>query len=130
MDNNAFKLPWELILLLCVITLAQALGQYLLRLYKDYPTLWWLPFCCWICYGLITYLLLISYNYTTMGKAEVFWDSLSSVLIPIIGIYAFNNKLSLVNWIGIILTVIGGYMVTIQANNSISKIDINKDNPT
>ena len=107
---NMFKkidIQWELILLLSVITLSEALGQYLLRLSKSYPVLWWLPFCTWILYGLCTYLLLQTYQYTTMGKAEVYWDALSAIIVPIIGIYAFNNKLSIINWIGIILVCTG-----------------------
>ena len=113
------NLPWELILLLSVITLSEALGQYLLRLSKTYPKLWWLPFCTWALYGLCTYLLLQTYQYTTMGKAEVYWDALSAIIVPIIGIYAFNNKLTIINWIGIGLVCIGTLMLAFKPNTPI-----------
>lgn len=113
------NLPWELIILISVITLSEALGQYLLRLYKTFPDLWWLPFITWILYGLCTYLLLETYTYTTMGKAEVYWDALSAIIVPIIGIYAFNNEINLINWIGILLVCIGTLFLTIQESKPI-----------
>jgi multidrug transporter EmrE-like cation transporter len=113
------NLPWELIILISVITLSEALGQYLLRLYKSFPHLWWLPYITWFLYGLCTYLLLQTYTYTTMGKAEVYWDALSAIIVPLIGIYAFNNPINLINWIGIALVCIGTLFLTIQESKPI-----------
>ena len=122
-DKSKFKLPLELILLISVITLSEALGQYLLRLSRNYPRYWWLPFCTWGLYGVCTYLLLQTYQYTTMGKAEVYWDALSAIIVPLIGIYAFNNKLSLANWIGIGLVCIGTILLVIKEKSPTIKIE-------
>jgi multidrug transporter EmrE-like cation transporter len=110
--NFTSPIPWELILLISAITVSEALGQYLLRLSKDYPSFWWLPYVTWLLYGVCTFLLLKTYEFTTIGKAEVYWDALSAIIVPIIGIYAFNNKLSFLNWVGIILVIIGTFLLS------------------
>jgi len=107
-------LPWELILLICAITISEALGQYLLRLSKTYPVFWYFPYICWGLYGICTWLLLKTYEFTTIGKAEVYWDALSAILVPLIGIYAFNNQLSLYNWIGIIFVIVGTFLLSFK----------------
>jgi len=69
-----------------------------------------------ICYLVIIWglylLLLKTYEFTTIGKAEVYWDALSAIIVPIIGIYAFNNQLSFLNWVGIILVIIGTFLLS------------------
>lgn len=104
---------YQLPILILIITLSEALGQYLLRLYaqKNNTKYWYLPFFTWIFYAICTVLLLETYKYTTMGKAEVYWDALSAVIVPIIGILAFKEKLNFTNWFGIFLIVIGTLLV-------------------
>ena len=100
----------QLILLIIVITLSEALGQYLLRLGKQTNREYFAIFT-WLLYGVCTYLLLKTYNYTTMGKAEVYWDALSAIIVPLIGVYAFNNYISLKGWFGILLIIIGTFLL-------------------
>lgn len=102
----------QLILLITVITLSEALGQYLLRLGKEKNKEYYAIFT-WLLYGVCTYLLLQTYNYTTMGKAEVYWDALSAIIVPLIGVYAFKNNISLKGWIGILLIIIGTFMLNL-----------------
>ena len=89
----------RLIILIIIITASEALGQYLLRTYHNVhknssfkrrhftfiPTSI-LPLVTWFLYGICTFLLLYTYNYTTMGKAEVYWDALSALVVPFIGL--------------------------------------------
>jgi multidrug transporter EmrE-like cation transporter len=104
---------YKLVILIIVITLSEALGQYLLRLsIKNKKMYWYLPFITWLLYGVCTFLLLQTYNYTTMGKAEVYWDALSAIIVPLIGMFAFNSPLSIINWLGIILIIMGTFMVS------------------
>ena len=42
-----------------------------------------------------------------MGKAEVYWDAASALLVPLIGIYAFKDIISFQGWIGIIMIICG-----------------------
>ena len=111
-----------LIVLILVITLTEALGQYLLYvthhnskkniLYYGILPIYVLPFITWMLYGVCTYLLLHSYKFTTMGKAEIYWDALSALIVPVIGVIYFSDDISTLGWIGIFLIIIGTFMVS------------------
>ena len=115
-----------LIVLILLITLTEALGQYLLYVthhnskkniihYGFIPT-HILPFVTWLLYGVCTYLLLHSYKFTTMGKAEIYWDALSALIVPLIGVIYFSEDITTLGWIGIFLIIIGTFMVSYKGN--------------
>jgi multidrug transporter EmrE-like cation transporter len=107
----------KLFILILFITLLEALGQYLLNithhkskkniLYYGFLPIKILPWITWLLYGLCTYLLLHSYKFTTMGKAEIYWDALSAIIVPIIGIIYFSEDITILGWTGIFLIIIG-----------------------
>jgi len=66
-----------------------------------------LPILTWILYGVCTYILLYSYSFTTMGKAEVYWDAMSALMVPVIGFIYFNENINTVGWSGIALIIFG-----------------------
>lgn len=103
-------------IIIIIITLSEALGQFLLSKhhnispnkthYRGIP-IKILPLITWLLYGICTYLLLVSYKYTSMSKAEVYWDALSALIVPIIGVVFFKNSINIIGWTGIILIIIG-----------------------
>jgi multidrug transporter EmrE-like cation transporter len=103
-------------IIIIIITVSEALGQFLLSKhynispnkthYRGIPVKI-LPLITWLLYGICTYLLLVSYKYTSMSKAEVYWDALSALIVPIIGVVFFNNSINVIGWAGIILIIIG-----------------------
>ena len=119
----------SLVLLIVAITSTEALGQFMLQLYhqhkkkgKELNTTQRLlnyfgiktklsvpiyPLCTWFLYGLCTVMLLDSYKFTTMGDAEVYWDALSALLVPFIGVIMFHNDINNIGWIGIIMVLTG-----------------------
>ena len=107
--NNGLKLS----ILIGLITLSEAFGQYVLKLsvFKNSSFLGipsrFLPGLTWLMYGLCTIMLVNTYNYTSMAKAEVFWDAASAIIVPIIGVMAFNEDIDIVGWFGILLIIIG-----------------------
>ena len=101
--NKNFKLFF----LILVITCSEALGQYLLKLSTTHAKYRYLPFVTWLLYGVCTFFLVKTYKYTTMGNAEVYWDALSAVLVPVIGVYTFNNTIKPKGWLGILLIMSG-----------------------
>lgn len=112
-----------LVILITVITLSEALGQFLLSVYhhkKDKNAYYGpipvkiLPIITWLLYGICTYLLYHSYKYTTMGNAEVYWDAMSALIVPIIGVIYFGNEINLVGWCGIGLIITGTFMLSLQ----------------
>ena len=122
----------KLIVLIIIITLSEALGQFLLSINYHYtknnivyfgsiPTKL-LPFLTWALYGVCTYLLLHSYQYTTMGKAEVFWDALSALVVPLIGVIYFKNKIHMMGWTGIFLIIAGTLILSYEGKANINSI--------
>ncbi len=107
--NNGLKLS----ILIGLITLSEALGQYVLKLsvFKNNKFLGiparFLPGLTWMLYGLCTIMLVNTYKYTSMAKAEVFWDAASAIVVPIIGVMAFNDSINIIGWGGIVLIIIG-----------------------
>jgi multidrug transporter EmrE-like cation transporter len=110
-----------LMILIISITLSEALGQFLLSvshknklLHKKYfgpiPSNL-LPFITWALYGICTFLLLKSYEFTTMGNAEVYWDALSALIVPLIGVIYFRTKINIIGWTGIFLIAVGTIML-------------------
>jgi uncharacterized membrane protein len=47
-----------------------------------------------------------------MGKAEVYWDALSAIVVPLIGFIYFSEDINTLGWIGIFLIIIGTMMVS------------------
>jgi len=48
-----------------------------------------------------------------MAILNVLWDATSSVLIALVGVFIFGEKLSLVNWLGIFLCTVGIVLVNL-----------------
>jgi len=48
-----------------------------------------------------------------MAILNILWDSISSILIAIIGAFYFGEKISLINWLGIFLCTVGIVLVEI-----------------
>ena len=46
-----------------------------------------------------------------MAILNILWDSISSILIAVIGAYYFGEKISLTNWLGIFLCTAGIILV-------------------
>jgi multidrug transporter EmrE-like cation transporter len=119
--NNIYKyITMEkimLTLLIILITGSEALGQFILSLYHHALLakkthyigipIYIFPFITWLLYGVCTFLLLHSYKYTTMGKAEVYWDALSALVVPVIGYMYFSNKINTFGFVGIVFIIFG-----------------------
>jgi len=126
--NNGLKLS----ILIGLITLSEALGQYVLKLsvFKNNKFLGipsqFLPGLTWMLYGLCTIMLVHTYNYTSMAKAEVFWDAASAIVVPIIGVMAFNDSINIIGWGGIVLIIIGTMILGFEKEllNYLHKITI------
>jgi len=48
-----------------------------------------------------------------MAILNILWDSISSILIALIGAFIFGEKISLINWLGIFLCTAGIILVEI-----------------
>lgn len=64
-------------------------------------------------------LLYIAYNYGNITLIEVFWDTGTTILIPVIGILFFNEGLTKYGYLGIIVTAIGAVILGLTQTNII-----------
>lgn len=116
-----------IILLASLLTVLELTGQSLLRKFylfnKDNKTstykYLWLPLITWFIYGLCVVLLYIAYYYDNIAIIEVFWDTGTTIFIPIIGILFFNEGLTKYGYFGLSLTVIGAVILGLAQTNII-----------
>ena len=112
-------------ILIIIITLSEALGQFLLSKHHNISKnkthyygipINFLPLITWFLYGICTYLLLISYKFTSMSRAEVYWDALSALIVPAIGAMFFGNAINAIGWFGIVLIIFGTVILSEDKN--------------
>lgn len=116
-----------IILLATLLTVLELTGQSLLRKFylfnRDNKTstykYLWLPLITWFIYGLCVVLLYIAYYYGNIALIEVFWDTGTTIFIPIIGILFFNEGLTKYGYFGLSLTVIGAVILGLAQSNII-----------
>ena len=60
--------------------------------------------------------------YTSAGKSG-FITALYIVLVPILGLLIFHNRVTLNNWLGVLIAIVGMYFICITENLSITKGD-------
>lgn len=77
---------------------------------------------CGLCLFAASSLQQFGIQYTSVGKAG-FLTTLYIILVPIIGIF-LKRKVSLVVWIGAVLSVVGMYLLCVSETMSINKGDI------
>ncbi len=126
----------RLVALMVAITITEALGQYILQVHHRYRKagkdvlsvkdlspygkipkgldIPLYPLATWLLYGICTIILLNSYDYTSMGNAEVYWDALSALLVPLIGVVYLRSNVNLYGWVGIMMVLIGTLMIGFQ----------------
>lgn len=46
-----------------------------------------------------------------MAVLNILWDSISNILIAVVGVFIFGEKISLTNWLGIFLCTVGIILV-------------------
>ena len=63
-----------------------------------------------LCYGLAFYLLTIALKQMPVGLAYAIWSGLGGVLISIIGLFLFKQKLDLPAVVGLVM-IVGGVVV-------------------
>ena len=116
-----------IILFATLLTVLELTGQSLLRKFylfnRDNKTstykYLWLPLITWFIYGLCVVLLYIAYYYGNIALIEVFWDTGTTIFIPIIGILFFNEGLTKYGYFGLSLTVIGAVILGLAQSNII-----------
>ena len=87
----------------------EVLGTTLLQQSQQFTRLWPTAGLA-LCYGLAFYLLTIALKQMPVGLAYAIWSGLGVVLISVIGLFLFKQKLDLPAVVGLVM-IVGGVVV-------------------
>lgn len=60
-----------------------------------------------VSYSVVCYLLLLSYNYKSMGLINVMWSGLSVLAVLAAGVLFFHERITTMDAVGVVLTLAG-----------------------
>lgn len=103
-----------LVVLLLSIGIIECIAQFCLKkVYLGGP--WPLYAVAFVCYAAVCVILVQSYKYETMGLTNVLWNGVSTVLIFLVGIMFFQERLTGLDIVGTVL-VMGGIACILWEN--------------
>ena len=109
LDKRAY-----LIFIILLITIAECLGQVCLKTLLHNPDKYHLYFLAVVFYSLVCYLILLSYQYKSMGIVNLLWGGTSTLLVLLTGWLMFNEKHSQLDMVGIVLVISGIFCIMIE----------------
>jgi multidrug transporter EmrE-like cation transporter len=95
------------------IALCETLAQYFIRKYNSDISKYALIAGAVLLYTIIVFLLVKTYDYQKMAIANVLWNALTSILVAVVGYYAFSESLSWLQIMGFVVVIIGMGMINI-----------------
>lgn len=100
------------LLLITLIIIFEGIAQYHIRKSKDNDSDIYYYFLIGVlAYSVVCVLLRKCYDFDGIGMTNFIWSIMSIITIMLIGIIAFNERLTRNDIIGIILAVIGLYFI-------------------
>ena len=98
-----------LIFVVILISFSECLGQSCLKKYynEPVPKNSYLYFLAVVFYSIVCLLLLLSYNYKSMGIVNVLWSGISVLAVLSSGILFFHEKITIYDKIGVALILLG-----------------------
>ncbi len=117
----------KIILIAVLLTILETTGQSLLRKFyilnknavdKSYKYLW-LPLITWFIYGIAVLLLYLAYGLGNISLIEVFWNTGTNTIVPLVGVMLFGENLTKYGWVGVLTSTIGGIILGLAQTNII-----------
>jgi multidrug transporter EmrE-like cation transporter len=103
--------------IILLISFCEGLGQSCLKKVFSNPDKMHLFVAALVFYGIVCYLLLLSYKYKGMGIVNVIWSGISILLIVSIGVLFFQEIITSMDKIGIALIIAGIVFVLWEGNH-------------
>ena len=99
----------SLLTLVLLISISECIGQSCLKKFhiNPLPKNNYLYYLAVLFYSIVCLLLLLSYKYKSMGLVNVLWSGISVLVILSSGILFFNEKITILDKIGVILILLG-----------------------
>jgi multidrug transporter EmrE-like cation transporter len=96
-------------ILILVISLIEAVGLTTLRMKNQYS----IPVASIIYAIMVIPLLYLALKYEGIGMVNFIWNVFSTVLMFTIGVYLFNEKLHNLQIVGVLLSLLGLFLILI-----------------
>lgn len=100
-------------LIMCLVAL-ETLGQYLARKYYDNREKLWMFIAGVICYILILYVLVKTYDIENVGFVNALWSGLALITVALVGYFFFDEEFGYMEYIGIGLILAGTVILGFQ----------------
>jgi len=107
-------LPLDAIFILAGVSLVEAIGLTALRFKKYYS----IPIASGIYAFLVIPLLYIALNYEGIGMVNFFWNVFSTVVMFLIGIYVFDERLHNLQIVGILFSLLGLFLILVTPEST------------
>lgn len=98
---------YTLLFIILLISISECIGQSCLKKLFENPSKTHLYLVAVVFYSIVCYLLFLSYKYKGMGIVNVLWSGLSVLVIVSTGVIYFNEKITNLDKLGILLILIG-----------------------
>ena len=97
---------WDIFAIVLMISICEACGQSMAFLaHKKHKAL--LLIIAWFFYLFVVYFLYRAYAYKGVGYINILWSGITTLLMIAIGYLFFNERLSIIEWIGAGFILIG-----------------------
>jgi multidrug transporter EmrE-like cation transporter len=104
----------NLVFIVLLIAIAECAGQVCLKSLFHNPDKYHLYFVAVVFYSIVCYLILLSYEYNSMGIVNLLWAGTSTVLVLLTGWLIFNEKHSRLDVFGIGLVISGIFCIMLE----------------
>lgn len=104
----------SLYLIILLVSCFEALAQSSVH-YANKKNNKWFILIGIICYIIVSFLIYKAYNYKGVGMVNAIWSGMSIVLMVLIGVLVFKEKITTQEYIGIFLILLG-MLLTNQRN--------------
>lgn len=122
-------IEYTLLIIIILISICELIGQSCLKYLNIHDKQYQFYLFGVISYAIVCYLLLQSYNFKGMGMINVLWSGMSVLVILTASIIIFEEKLTLFDKIGVLLILIGMFLVTLEdEQNMVEKFTTNLSN--
>lgn len=96
------------------LVVLETLAQYLSRKFSENKDKLWMFVIPVICYLLIVYTLIKTYNYENIGFINALWSGLALVTVAGVGYFFFEEKFNNQEYVAIGLILVGTILLGIQ----------------
>jgi small multidrug resistance pump len=106
----------NIIIIVLLITILEAIAQGMLKQYNKNNYIYFVLIAI-VCYILICVCLIKCYKSKNIGLINCIWSGISICLMLFIGTFIFNETLYTKDIIGIILVIVGIYLIQFDGNH-------------